>query len=1045
MPKRKPKDKNRSPDLPQNWIARHIERLQPHLFTNPIAIDDWSYRVMRLTAPARYQTVDQSRSTIRLGETWGGADATAFFERTLKIPESHTGPGTFLDIDMDGGETQLSINGKAWQGLDHYRSHVPLGTFGLSGEDIRLQMEAFVINYPYDARRNDERDEHVFRRANLVVQDPVVEACYFDMTFVFDAYLHLWESDEDLDLEEFLRRHLEEACRFLGPVFSSQQEMRDRARQATAFLRKNVFESDAFKRTGAINVCAHSHLDLVYLWPIKETFRKNGRTTSNALSLLREYPDFIFSQSQPFLYEQLQLNYPDLFEDVKSMIKAGRWEVLGAMYVEPDGNLVGPESWVRQIMFGKRYLKAELGVDSRVCWLPDVFGVMHTLPQILKKGGIDYFLTAKLNIWNDTTVFPCDSFRWRGPDGSEVVAHFPPTHFAQDFRYGNLRRNWSDYREKHIAGENLFIYGWGDGGGGPTRTMVEHSMRIGQFPGLPRVRVEKTEPFFDRLAARAGQLPVWDDELYMEGHRGTYTSKGALKRANRKAEILYRDVEILSSFASSYGGPSIQADLNKGWKYLLLNQFHDTLPGTHISQAMPDIMEDYEKVFKIGHDIRDQLLGYFSENTGGAGDLLIFNTVHARNSVVRLIGHSEATGVKIGSGNNLPVQHCNGQIVFEAALPSLGWVSACVTTDAVAFPQKTAIANAQSVETDFYSISFGENGVLARIYDKANDRDVLDGPGNLFQVFEDDPGKSFGAWDIAYHFEEYAYEVKQVSGWELVDNGPVFARLRSRWSVLDSTIDQYMTVYARQRRIDFDTQLDWRDSKKLLKVAFPVNVRTRTATYDLPFGHIERSTHRNTGFEQGKFEVCGHKWADLSEGNYGVALLNDCKYGYDIKENVMRLSLVRSPVRPTPDSDIGEHAFSYALLPHAGNWREAGVDRAGYSFNIPPLTTLKKEHAANAEGKIPGLQSFADAESASTIVEVIKQAEDGEGLVLRAFDSHGTHDSVRFSFASTLHGVTETDLLEEPQNDVDHDERNFSARFSPYEIKSFRLKLGPAA
>ncbi|NJR20048.1 MAG: hypothetical protein HC777_00010 [Hyphomonadaceae bacterium] len=340
--------------------------------------------------------MEQSRSRIHIGQTWGGPDVTAFFERDVILPLTHRGSDVFLDIDMDGGETQLSVNGEPLQGLDHFRSLVPLGNFANSDDVLQLKLEAFVINYPYDARRNDERDEHVFKRANIVIADRVVEACYFDMTWVFNAYMHLWESDENIDLEGLFLRHLEEACRILGPSFSCQEEARkDGAAAAGSYLREHVMDSDAFRHSGVINLCAHSHLDLVYLWPIKETFRKNGRTVSNALSLLREYPDFVFSQSQPYLYEKLQIHYPTLFSQVKDLIAAGRWEVVGAMYVEPDGNLPGPESWVRQIMFGKRYLANELATDSRICWLPDVFGVMYTLPQILKKAGIDYFLTAK--------------------------------------------------------------------------------------------------------------------------------------------------------------------------------------------------------------------------------------------------------------------------------------------------------------------------------------------------------------------------------------------------------------------------------------------------------------------------------------------------------------------------------------------------------------------------------------------------------------------------------------------------------------------------
>ena len=525
MPKRKPLDPDRSPDLPQNWIERHIERLQALCYYDRLSIDDWQFKRSKLIGPAHYQPIDEEWGGIRLGESWGGPDTTVRFRRELVIPESHAGPDTYLDIDMDGGETQLSINGRLWQGLDHFRSLVPLGDLAVARAKLSLAMEAFTINYPYDERRNDARDYHQFRRADLVLRDPVIEACYFDMSLVFDAYRYFWESDAELEVEGFLLKHLEEACRLLGPAFSTRDAARAAASHASELLRETVLSSRVFRREGRVSVHAHSHLDIVYLWPLKETLRKNGRTTSNALSLLREYPGYRYSASQPYLYEKLKEHYPALFDEVRSMVDAGRWEAVGAMYIEPDGNLLGAESWVRQILFGKRFLREELGVDSRVCWLPDVFGVLHTLPQILKKAGVDYFLTAKLNIWNDTNVFPYDSFRWRGPDGSEVIAHFPPTHFAQDFRYGNLCRHWKNYGEKHIAGETLYIYGWGDGGGGPTRQMVEYSERVQDMAGLPDVVPSSAEDFFERLGQSADVLPVWDDELYMEGHRGTYTTR----------------------------------------------------------------------------------------------------------------------------------------------------------------------------------------------------------------------------------------------------------------------------------------------------------------------------------------------------------------------------------------------------------------------------------------------------------------------------------------------------------------------------------------
>lgn len=1044
MPKRKPRDPERSPDMPHDWIERHLECVEALMITDPVDIPTWQYRRARLIREGEYEYLDANWGTIQLGDEWGGHDITAFFRTTITIPASHAGSGTYLEIDMDGGETQLCVNGRYFQGLDWYRQLVPLGEYAAAGSELELSMEAFIINYPYDERRHDQRDFHRFARARLVKIDRELEAFVFDARFVLDAYKSYWQDDSNLEIENFLLHHLEEACRQIGTYHASSAELHGAAARARRILRENIFESGKFQHQGKINICAHSHLDIVYLWPIKETLRKNCRTMTNMLSLMREYPEYKFSYSQPFLYERLKEQYPQVYEEIRQRVQEGRWEVIGAMYIEPDGNLLGAESLVRQLLFGKRFIREEFGVEAETCWLPDVFGVIYTLPQILKKSGVNYFLTAKLNIWNDTNVFPHDTFRWRGPDGSEVIAHFPPTHFAQNYEVSNLRRHWNDYRQKQTAGENLFIYGWGDGGGGPTREMVEASLRTNGFPGLPSSEVTFAETFFKRLDDKVDSLPVWDDELYMEGHRGTYTTKGILKRNNRKVEILYRDAEILSAFAWLYGAPRTQDRLNEGWKIVMLNQFHDTLPGTHVPEAVPDILRDYETAFAIGQEVYEQAILYLvrqlDKSIAEKNNLLLFNTLSwQRDALVDIpIHHGGAVRIE---GELQAVQEYNGRSYFRApGLPSLGWTIATFADSTLEW-QDTATFTGSIIETPLYQIELDADGNLAQITDKTNSRSVLSAPGNHLQLFEDFPGRKFSAWDIAYHFEEYEYPVVQTSPWKLAANGPLFAVFTSKWQTLNSTIEQEMWLYANNPRIDFRTRADWCDSRKLLKVAFPLQVRSRTATYDLPFGNIERPTHRNTGWEQAKFEVCGHKWADMSEGNYGVALLNDCKYGYDAKENVLRLSLLRSPVRPDQDSDIGEHQFTYSLLPHVGNWRQAQVDRHAYELNIPAHAAVMLQEHEEARGMIPKTQSLIGINSSSLIVETLKQAEDSDGLILRTFDSHGNHGKAQFFVNAQLDGVVETDLMEEnPQEVVLARSDSFVAQYTPYEIKTHRLR-----
>ncbi|MDC7234142.1 MAG: hypothetical protein PQJ58_12985, partial [Spirochaetales bacterium] len=502
MPKRKPNDPDRSADMPHNWVERHIERAEELVYFNSSSIDQWKYRRSRLVREGEYEQLDPDWQFLQLGDQWGGEDVTAFFEKELIIPGAlNPGEGEelVLDIDLDGGECQLKLNGRAWQGLDRYRRIVPLKNEFKAGDKLLLEMEAFVINYPYDARSKDERVLHTFRQARFMLMDQILSDFVQDARFILNAYMAYWKDDSNLEVEAFLLHHLEEACRILGPGFSGRNEARTLCRKASDYLKKNVYETEFYRSSGIVNICGHSHLDVVYLWPVKETFRKNCRTASNMLSLMREYPDFKFSSSQPYLFEKLKEMYPAVFEEVRQRIKEKRWEVTGGMYIEPDGNLLGAESLVRQILFGKKFYQEEFGINTEVCWLPDVFGVMYTLPQILKKSGIHYFSSIKLNIWNDTNDFPYNTFKWRGPDGSEILTHFPPTHFAGDCRPEIIRKNWEGFKEKNTFGESLFLYGWADGGGGPTREMAEAAKRSENFPGLPQCKTLFVEDYLKTL------------------------------------------------------------------------------------------------------------------------------------------------------------------------------------------------------------------------------------------------------------------------------------------------------------------------------------------------------------------------------------------------------------------------------------------------------------------------------------------------------------------------------------------------------------------
>ncbi|MCG8481344.1 MAG: hypothetical protein MI724_19775, partial [Spirochaetales bacterium] len=521
MARRKPIDPERSADLPIHRIRRVLDRLRGRVLVDPVDISGWEHRRARYVGPGDYRYDDRRWAPVDVGDTWGGEDATCFFRTTATLPPSHRGEDAVLDIDLDGGEALVRLNGRAWQGLDWNRSVVALHGFERRDKPVTIEIEAFIINYPYDERRGDERDVHAFRRARIARIDRTLEAYLRDAELAYGAYESFWAADDDEELEELLLHALDRSIAQLGPPTLLDRLGPDGIARAHAALRSLTKDGGFFRAPGRISVCAHSHLDLVYLWPLKETLRKNCRTVANQLSLMREFPDYTFSWSQPWLYEQLERDCPELFEEVRMRVAEGRWEPVGAMYIEPDGNLPGSESLIRHILFGQRLFRDAFGVEARTCWLPDVFGVMHTLPQILKKSGIEFFSTVKLTIWNDTNDFPYDSFRWRGPDGSEVIAHFPSTHFGQDYSIANLRRHWKRARQRYTVSDTLFVYGPADGGGGPTREMVAASTATDSFPGLPDVSIDTVDSFFDGLSTRKEELPVWDDELYLEAHRGT--------------------------------------------------------------------------------------------------------------------------------------------------------------------------------------------------------------------------------------------------------------------------------------------------------------------------------------------------------------------------------------------------------------------------------------------------------------------------------------------------------------------------------------------
>ena len=780
---------------------------------------------------------------------------------------------------------------------------------------------------------------------------------------------------------------------------------------------------------------------------------------------MKEYPDFVYTQSQPLLYAFAKEHYPELYEQIKERIAEGRWELVGGMWVEPDLNIPSGESLVRQILYGQLFYQEEFGKRSNIEWLPDTFGYCASLPQLLKLAGVDYFMTTKLN-WNDTNVFPYDLFHWVGIDGTSVVSYL--NHGLNEHtKPKDIHEHWQAYRHKDKLDELMLLYGHGDGGGGVTREMVELVRRSEMMVDQPSSHFSTAAEFFKRVSEREKTLPKWHGDLYLELHRGTYTTHARNKRSNRKAEVLYREAEIWSRLAGTgfEAGQEeqVQASLHTGWKLILLNQFHDIIPGTAIPETYVTSAEEYGQVFELGQACLDQSLAVLAGSIAAQGEgtrYHVFNSLGwERNEVVYIEVNEEqkhfaafdCDGERLDSDILL-----DGSAAFKVTLavsvkriPAFGYTTIYLRAPELARtePVKHPVKLDNVWDTKDYRIEFNDAGEITRWYDKQAGRElILTGEkANEFQLFCDKP-LLWDAWDIDPRFEaQRAGSVRLISK-EVVVQGSAQDVLRFKWQLSRSFIEQDIVFYHDQKRVDFKTAVEWNEEHKLLKVAFPVDIVAGKATYEIPFGALERPTHTNTSWEQAQYEVCGHRFADLSEGGYGVSLLNDCKYGYDIKGSTIRLSLLRAPRWPDLTADQGSHTFTYSLYPHEQDWRSAHVVRRALELNHPiRLVEGRKETGLEADrqgtiNKIPEKRGMVELESNHVILDTMKAAERGDGIIFRLYESAGGREKVtiQLPFATTEAYVV--NLLEEELSRLDIQDGAVQLSFKPFEIISVRAR-----
>ena len=810
----------------------------------------------------------------------------------------------------------------------------------------------------------------------------------------------------------------------------------------------------------SIVAAGHAHIDIAWLWTVAQARRKAGRTFHNVLRLMEQFPDYHFLQSQPQLYDFVRQDYPDLFEAIRAHVAAGRWEAIGGMWVEADCNLSGAEALARQFLLGRTFFREQFGpaAESPVMWLPDVFGYAWNLPQLIKEAGLDYFFTIKIS-WNQYNRMPYDSFWWQGLDGTKILTHFSTTQDERSLRSREARRpttynadasplevmsTWTNLQQKETQQALLMAFGYGDGGGGPTREMLENIREMEHFPAAPRVRNGRAIDFFRDLEASAGdRLPTWNGELYLEYHRGTYTSQARNKRSNRKCEFLLHDAEFVAAWAAlavDYAYP--HAELKRAWQLLCLNQFHDILPGSSISEVYADSAQDYKTIYEIGDQVRAQALGTVAERLPLGSDFIVMNPTSFGGRNIALLPERLAAGETIvETANDLLLRtqtvH-DGTLVELPEMAALGVAGLSICNKPATGPETTLmvqqLGDAYILENELLRVTFDNTGDMVDLFDKGVGRHVLpaNARANAFQVFDDRP-LDWDAWDIDIFYDDVQWPVQPADSLAFIEAGPLRIGLEIRRKIMDSNLVQRVYVYRGERRIEFDTWIDWRERHTLLKVAFPVDILSPTATYDVQWGNVQRPTHRNTSWDWARFESCAHKWVDLSEGGYGVSLLNDCKYGHDVQDNVIRLTLLRSPTAPDPEADQGEHRFVYSLLPHPGDWRGETV-RAAYALNDPLIV-----QRVLGKGRGGIASSLLGIDAANVIVETVKQAEDGQGLIVRLYENERSRGPVTLRTSFQLRAAYRCNLLEENLEPLNVTGSSLVIAMNPYQIMTLRL------
>ena len=966
---------------------------------------------------------------ISKGKSWGKEWDSAWFCLNGSIKKEWRGKKIIADLDFSGEGLVYDPKGKEIQGITNasiwdqnfVRTRVLIPKTCIKNNEVEIWVETaanslFGIFVDVDPEQDNPKRHGTF--------DAKVET--IDIGIFREDIWHLYLDVRILlGLIEKLEKDSTQRLRIINSLNQAVIAFKDDKKDANSS--RNILSTELNKRASSselkVAAVGHAHIDTGWLWPVKETIRKCARTFTTQLDLIERYPDYVFGASMPQHYQFMKDFYPSIFKRIKAAVKKGQWELQGGMWVEADCNLISGESMVRQLLYGKIFFKKEFGVNVDNLWLPDVFGYSAALPQILKQAEIDYFLTQKIS-WNQFNDFPHQTFNWRGIDGTEILTHFPPENtYNSELDTKFLMPAQKTFKEKDKLNEFMSLFGVGDGGGGPKPENIELGKRLKNLEGAPKVSFDHAKNFFRRLNRKKNQLETWVGELYLELHRGTLTTHGLVKKQNRKLENKLKAVEFLWSNCDLKNYP--QNDLDEAWKKLMINQFHDIIPGSSINLVYKNTHKEYEGIHKTCDKLLNKSASILFKKDKNSFTLVNSLSYHFKG-VVKIPHKYKGYQIISDDKISLATQQVNKDLVCFVDLEPFSF-----KTFSKGQKEKSKTVNHSSLvlENNYVKYEFHKDGTLKSAYDKELKLNFLGSNGNVLSLYEDRP-LNWDAWDIDFYYKDSLLETSKVERIEKVRAGVVNSSLNISYTIGNSTIKQHISLSNHSKRLDFNTSVDWKEKHKMLRVHFPTTITNEQATFDIQYGHVKRNTHKNTSWDKAKFEVVGHKYADLSNNDYGVALMNDCKYGYSIFDNTIDLNLLRSPNNPDADADIGYHEFVYSFYPHNKDLIRSNVIEESTLLNHSPII----------------FEGYKNLSTSSTItykgkgieITAFKKSEYKNEIIIRTVETLGRNSEGNIYLDGE---ITETNLLEQKNiNKPKRIKEKYFLKLKPFEIKTYKIK-----